>query len=216
MVLYGFWRSTASWRVRIALGLKGVQYEYRPVDLRTRGGAQHSEAYRAKNPMRQVPLLEAPEDAGRTVRIAQSLAIIEYLEERYPDPPLLPRGRVERAHVRQVAEAINSGIQPLGNTSVQLYVRDVLGADEAKWNRHWVTLGLGAVEEMIRPTAGRFAFGDAPTMADVCIVPQLHFAGRFGVDVAAYPTIDRVARECASLEAFARAHADRQVDAPRS
>src|SRR5882757_2136348 len=121
MILYGFWRSSATWRVRLVLGLKDLAYEYRAVNLIENGGEQNRPAYAELNPMRQVPLLEIQEDDGRTVRIAQSLAIAEYLEERFPLPPLLPVGRVDRARVRQIAEAINSGIQPLANTSVRLH-----------------------------------------------------------------------------------------------
>ncbi len=157
-----------------------------------------------------MPLLELAEDDGKVVRLAQSLAIAEYLEERWPSPPLLPRDRVERARVRQLAETVNSGIQPLANTSVRNYVHDVLGKDDAVWCRHWLARGLGALE------AGRFAFGDAPTLADVCIVPQLFHARRFGVELGPFPTLLQIDRTCESIDAFAKAHALRQPDAPAS
>jgi maleylpyruvate isomerase len=214
MILYGFWRSSASWRVRILLGLKHLTYEYRPVNLLANGGEQMRPEYAALNPMRQVPLLETREDNGRIVRIAQSLAIAEYLEERFPDPPLFPRERVARAQVRQIAEAINSGIQPLGNTSIRRYVKEVLGGDDDAWSRHWVTIGLSSVETTVSTTAGAFAVGESPTLADACIVPQLFHARRFDVDVERYPTLLRIERSCESIDAFARAHAHRQSDAP--
>ena len=126
----------------------------------------------------------------------------------------MPKGRAERAAVLQVAETINSGIQPLANTAVRNFVHDVLGTDDAAWCRHWISRGLSAVEAMVRPTAGRFAFGDAPTLADACIVPQLFHARRFGVDTQALPTLLAIDEHCATLDAFAAAHAERQPDAP--
>jgi maleylpyruvate isomerase len=213
MILYGFWRSTATWRVRIALELKGLTYEVRPVHLRRPGGGdQHRPEYQALNPMEQVPLLELAEDGGRTARLTQSLAILEYLEERWPDPPLLPASREMRARVRQIAEMINSGIQPLQNTGVQEHVKE-LGLDDAAWVRRWVAKGMAALEAVVAGTAGRYAVGDTVTIADACIVPQMAFSKRFGFDLAAYPTLSRVAEACAVLGAFERAHADRQPDA---
>jgi maleylpyruvate isomerase len=214
-ILYGFWRSSATWRVRILLGLKDLPYEYRPVNLLKDGGEQNRPEYAALNPMRQVPLLVMREDDGQPVRIAQSLAIAEYVEERFPEPPILPRERIARARVRQIAETINSGIQPLANTSVRNHVRDVLGADADAWCHHWLSRGLSAVEAMVTPVAGRFAVGDAPTLADVCIVPQLFHARRFGVDVAAYPTLAKVERACESRGLNAVKSGSRQVDAPK-
>ncbi len=212
MILYGFWRSSATWRVRIALGLKGCSYEYRPINLLA--GEQNRAEYRSKNPMGQVPLLEIAEEDGRTVRIVQSLVIAEYLEERFPNPSLLPSDRVARAQVRQVAETINSGIQPLVNTSVRGFVREQLGADEDVWCAHWIRRGLVAVEEMVRATSAGFAFGDAPTLADVCIVPQLYNARRFGVDLGCCPTLTAVERACQALDAFSLTRPEDQLDAP--
>jgi maleylpyruvate isomerase len=213
LVLHGFWRSSATWRVRIALAWKGLDYELRVVDLASAdGGAQHRPEYRALNPMEQVPLLEDAADGG--LRVAQSLAMLEYLEERWPEPPLLPRTPRERALARQVAEMINAGIQPLQNTGVQAHLRD-LGVDEVAWVRHWVARGLRAVEAVVGRTAGRYCVGDQVTFADLCVVPELEFARRFDLDLAPYPTLRRVAEACAELDAFQRAHARRQPDAPQ-
>jgi maleylpyruvate isomerase len=210
--LYGFWRSTATWRVRIGLALKGLEHAYRPIHLAKDGGQQNSDEYRALNPMRQVPLLEL-EQGGRTARIAQSIAILEYLEERFPEPRLLPEDPLLRARARQLAEMINSGIQPLQNTSVQRYVRDELRADEKAWTRHWVGRGLAAVEAILAETAGRFSIGDSVSLPDLFVVPEMAFARRFGLPLDAYPTLVRVDAACSELPAFQRAHADRQPDA---
>src|SRR6266545_4024037 len=212
MILYGFWRSSATWRARIALGLKGCSYQYRPINLAA--GEQDLDHYRAKNPMGQVPLLELTEQDGRTVRIAQSLVIAEYLDERFAGTPLLPSDRVGRAQVRQLAETINSGIQPLANTSVRAFVRENLGGDDNAWCAHWIARGLEAVESMVRATSGRFAFGDAPTLADICIVPQLYHARRFGVDLRRFPTLTAIERACQSLDPFSLTRPEFQIDAP--
>ncbi len=212
MKLHGFWRSTATWRVRIALAHKGLAYEYQPVNLRLGPGEQHAEQFRAVNPMRQVPVLEV-EDGGQTFCLTQSLAIVEYLEDRWPAPPLLPEGRVARARARQIAEMFNSGIQPLQNTSVQLHVEGVLHANASAWIRHFVPRGIQAVEATLRETAGRFAVGDAVSIADLCIVPQLHFMRRLALDLTPYPTLVRIDAACADLPAFQHAHAGRQPDA---
>jgi maleylpyruvate isomerase len=212
--LYGFWRSTATWRVRIALEYKGIAYDYEPIDLRKGAEEQHSEEYRSKNPMRQVPLIELDGGAGG-LRIAQSLAIIEYLEERFPEPRLLPIDPLLRARARQLAEMTNSGIQPLQNTSVQAFVKDELNADEEAWTQHWVRRGLSALEVVTAETAGRFSIGDSLSLPDIVLVPELSFARRFSIPLDPYPTLTRIEAACADLPAFARAHADRQPDAPR-
>ncbi|HEU4405123.1 MAG TPA: maleylacetoacetate isomerase [Polyangiaceae bacterium] len=212
MRLYGFWRSTATWRVRIALAHKGLAYEYRPVHLRRDGGEQNRDEFLALNPMRQVPVLEF-EHEGQRVRLTQSIAILELLEELYPSPPLLPASALGRARARELAELVVSGIQPLQNTAVQRWVREALGADEAAWARHWVEKGLGALERRAAESAGRFLVGDALSFADLCLVPQLYFARRFAVDLAPYPTLTRVEAACAALPAFQQAHALAQPDA---
>lgn len=210
--LYGFWRSTATWRVRIALEYKGIGYDYEPIDLSKGVEKQLSDEYRAKNPMRQVPLVEI---AGGGLRIAQSLAIIEYLEESFPEPRLLPQEPLFRARARQLAEMINSGIQPLQNTSVQAYVKDELKSDEKAWTRHWVARGLAALETVTTETAGTFSIGDSLSLPDILLVPELSFARRFSIPLDAYPTLTRIEAACADLPAFARAHADRQPDAKK-
>jgi maleylpyruvate isomerase len=212
--LYGFWRSSATWRVRIGLCYKGLDYDVQPVDLRKNGGEQHSEAYRALNPMRQVPLLEF-EEGGRTHRLTQSLAILEYLEERYPEPRLLPAEPFLRVQARRLAEIVNAGIQPYQNTGTQQYVRATLERDVDAWIRHWIPLGLTALEAAAAESAGRFAVGDAVSIADACLVPQLWAARNFGLDLAPYPTLTRIDAACAELPAFQRAHAEQQPDAPR-
>jgi maleylpyruvate isomerase len=199
--------------VRIGLSHKGLSYAYQPIDLRKNGGEQHSEGYRALNPMRQVPLLEF-EEGGRTVRLTQSLAILEYLEERYPEPRLLPSEPLLRAQARRLAEIVNSGIQPLQNTSVVQWVHEALEGDEQAWTRHWVSRGLDALEAATAESAGRFAVGDAVSFGDVCIVPELAFARRCSIDLAPYPTLTRIEAACEALPAFQRAHAARQPDAP--
>ncbi len=210
--LYGTWRSSATWRVRIALAQKGLDWAYTPIHLKNGGGQQFTEAYDRINPMHQVPVLEV-EDGGETLRLAQSLVIVDYLDERFPQKPMLPQGRGARAKARQIAEMINSGIQPLQNTIVQNYVRDTLKADDAAWVQHWVSRGLEAVERVLVTTAGTYAVGDDVTVADACIVPELYFARRFNIDLAAFPTLVRVDAACAALPAFEKAHARAQLDA---
>lgn len=208
MILHGFWRSTATWRVRIALAYKQIEYTYVPVDVIA--GDQHAPAYREQNPMAQVPLLVL--DGGE--RLAQSVAILEYLEETHPDPPLLPTGAVARARVRQVTELINAGIQPLQNTAVRLHIEG-LGLDAVAWNQRFVGRGLAALEATVRPLAGRYCVGDELSFADLALVPQLYFARRFGLPLDELPTLLRIEANCARLACFAAAHAERQPDAPR-
>ncbi|HUB06299.1 MAG TPA: maleylacetoacetate isomerase [Myxococcales bacterium] len=212
MTLYGFWRSSATWRVRIALAHKGLRFDYVPVNLGT--GEHHRPEFHAKNPMGSVPVLEL-DVGGRPRRLAESLAILELLEELHPEPPLLPKDSFLRARARQIALVAASGIQPLQNTSVRLYVEQTMHADAAAWIRHWNVRGLDALEKLVGETAGRFAVGDAPSFADACLVPQLYFASqRAGVDLAPYPTLRAIDAACARLPAFAAAHAKNQPDTP--
>jgi maleylacetoacetate isomerase len=203
--LFDYFRSSASYRVRIALGLKGIAHERVAVNLL--GGAQSDEAYRALNPQGLVPAIEID---GR--RLTQSLAIIDYLDETRPEPVLLPADPGDRAHVRAMALVIACDVHPLGNLRVLKYLSGPLGQpQEARdaWYRHWVGEGLAALEEMARPDAGRFLFGDAPGLADICLVPQMFNARRFEIDLGAFPTLVRADAAAAALDAFAAAHPDR-------
>jgi maleylpyruvate isomerase len=215
VIFYDFWRSSSAWRVRIALNLKQISVERRAVNLsREGGGAQHDAEYRALNPFSEVPVLVV-EDAGGAPRvIAQSMAIIAYLEERFPSPPLLPADPWLRARARQLAEMVNAGIQPFQNLAVQQHLRAIGVAEPADFARHFNARGLAALEALAGETAGRFLIGDAPTLADVYLVPQLYGGRRFGVDLAAFPTLLRVEAACAALPAFAAARPEAQPDAP--
>jgi maleylpyruvate isomerase len=215
--LYSYWRSSASWRVRIALAYKGIDYQYQAVHLMRDGGEQYAPDYKTVNPMSQVPVLELDSDpaapGSSPRRIAQSIAILEYLEERYPTPPLLPKDPWQRARVRQLAELVNSGMQPFQNVPVLRHVKETLKADEQAWVRHFVGRGLQALERTAAETAGKFLVGDQPTFADVCLVPQLYGARRYGVDLTETPILVRVEAACNALAAFSGAHADLQPDA---
>jgi maleylpyruvate isomerase len=208
MKLYGYWRSSATWRVRIALHSKGIAFEYVVLSLVRDGGEHRQESHLARNPIGQIPVLEL--DDGR--HLAQSLAIIEYLDETAPARPLLPADPWLRGRARMIAEMVNSGIQPLQNVSTLREVK-ALGGDEREWSQLFIGRGLEAAEKAIGPTVGRYCVGDAVTLADVCLVPQLYNARRFGVDVAPYPRLLTVEAACAELPAFHAAHPDQQIDA---
>ncbi len=210
MILYGYWRSSAAYRVRIGLALKGVAWRSVPVDLG--GGTQSGAEFLAVNPQGLVPAL----DDGGTV-LAQSLAILEYLEETHPQPPLLPAAAAERAHVRRLAAMVACDVHPLGNQRVLRYLRTRLGAgDEAvtAWVHHWIGEGFRSLEAMLAARSGRFCHGDTPTLADVCLVPQMYNARRFGLDLAPYPTLVRLDAACVALADFAAAAPERQADYP--
>ena len=205
-ILYDYWRSSAAYRVRIALNLKGVDYESRQVDLRE--DAQKSDEYRALNPQGLVPMLEID---GH--RLTQSLAIINYLDLRYPNQPLIPALAGDRAHVVAMAMTVACDIHPLNNLRVLKYLKNELGHSQEEvdaWYVHWISEGLPALETMARPQAGKFLFGDAPTGADVCLIPQLYNARRFNVPLDDYPTLLRADENANKIEAFAAAHPDRQ------
>jgi maleylacetoacetate isomerase len=209
-ILHDYYRSSAAYRVRIALNLKGVAYESRPVNLAE--GAQKSAEYRAINPQGFVPMLEID-----GLKLTQSLSIIMYLASRYPEPPLLPADAGEAAHVRGMALAIACDIHPLNNLRVLKYLKGELGQEQDAvdaWYRHWIAEGLGPLEAVAAPRAGAFLFGDAPTIADICLVPQLYNARRFNVPLDPYPTLLRADASANALEAFAAAHPDRQKDKP--
>lgn len=206
--LFDYHRSSASYRVRIALNLKGIDHERVPVNLLE--NAQREEAYRMFNPQGFVPMLEAD-----GIRLTQSLAIIDFLDSRWPEPALLPAGSAERAHVLALALTVACDIHPLNNLRVLKYLSGPLDQpQEARdaWYRHWVAEGLAALEALARPRAGLFAFGDSPSLADICLVPQLYNARRFGVPLDDYPTLVAADATANSLEAFAMAHPDRCQD----
>ena len=210
LVLHNYWRSSASQRVRIGLGLKELAYEYVVVNIVKRD--QHADDYRARNPMAQVPTLEITEDNGSSHAITQSLPILEYLDERFPEPSLLPSDPYLRARARGIAESINSGIQPFHNLSITRRLK-ALGVDDAAWTRDLVGAGLAGVTKMVGATAGAFCVGDSPTIADCCLIPQLASARRFGVDVSPFPLLLEIEQRCLALPAFAAAAPDRQPDA---
>lgn len=211
MILHGYWRSGTSYRVRIALNLKGVVYEQAPVNLLA--GDQRGERYRALNPQGLVPALEV--DGALLI---QSPAILEWLEERYPAPPLLPAGATDRATVRAMAALVACDIHPLGNLRVLSALRDEFGADDAavkRWAARWIADGFAALEPIIARHGNGLAWGNAPTLADCCLVPQVYSAERFGVDLAPYPHLVTAAERARALPAIAAAHPDCQPDAPR-
>ncbi|MDG3066300.1 maleylacetoacetate isomerase [Thauera mechernichensis] len=213
MRLYTYFRSSAAYRVRIALGLKGLAYDAVPVHL-VRGGGEHRQpAYLQLNPAGLVPALE---DGGEV--LGQSLAIIEYLEEVHPRPPLLPQAPLDRARVRAIALTIACDIHPINNLRVLQYLGEVLGAADSQktdWYRHWVLAGLGAVEALLAGDrrTGDFCHGDVPGLADCCLVPQVFNARRFGCDLSAMPNIVRIAANCETIEAFRLAAPGNQPDA---
>ncbi|MDQ6619922.1 MAG: maleylacetoacetate isomerase [Pseudomonadota bacterium] len=212
MKLYDFFRSSAAYRVRIALALKGLTAERAFVHLRN--GAQRSDEYLAINPYGLVPALQT--DAGAV--LTQSIAIIEWLDETYRDPPLLPGDSESRARVRAVALAIACDIHPLNNLRVLQYLTGTLGLADAQrdeWYRHWVDVGFEGLERQLSdsPATGRFCHGEHPTLADICLVPQLANARRLKVDLAPYPTLARIGSTCATHPAFVAAAPENQQDA---
>jgi len=212
MKLYNFFRSGTSHRLRIALNLKGIEYDYVPVDLRTE---EHLGAsFKAVNPQQLVPALVTGD-----LTLIQSPAIIEWLEERYPTPPLLPAGPNERARVRAMAAIVGCDIHPINNRRVLEYLRKTLSCSEdavLAWCATWITAGFDALEALLAADErrGAFCFGDAPTLADVYLVPQVESARRFNVDLRPYPNIVAIDRACGELDAFRRAAPAVQPDAP--
>jgi maleylpyruvate isomerase len=214
--LYSFWRSSAAFRVRIALNLKGLDYGVIPVHLVKGGGEQSSPDYANKNPNRLVPLY-----TDGTHNIHQSLAIIEYLEEIQPNPSLLPKTPIDRAWVRAVAMDIAIDIHPMNNVRVLRYLIKNLGVSaDAKegWSQHWMTLGLTSLEKQLRsdPRVGRFAYGDQPGFIDICLAPQIFNALSAKLDMKAYPTLMKIFYECMKLPAFIDASWEKQIDAEGS
>ena len=214
--LYSFWRSSAAYRVRITLNLKGMDCEIIPIHLSKNGGEQMGEVYSSKNPNRLVPLFE---DGQKSIH--QSLAIIEYLEEVQPEPALLPKLAIDRAWVRSIAMDVTSDIHPINNVRVLRYLIKKLGINnEAKdeWYQHWVKVGLESIEKQLSNDSrvGRFAYGDQPGLIDICLVPQLFNALSAKVDMEPYPTLMRIFHECMKLPAFIDASWENQTDAEGS
>ena len=212
--LYSYWRSSAAYRVRIGLNLKGLPYETVPVHLVRDGGEQHADDYRELNPQELVPVLKHGE---RVLR--QSLAILEYLDETWPQPALMPVPTRDRQRVRAIAQTIACEIHPLNNLRVLQYFTNTWNVpqpEREEWIRHWVVDGFTALEKMLdgHPSTGEFCDGELPTVADCCLVPQVYNARRFGVDIEQFPTIARIERTCLALPAFEAARPENQPDAP--
>lgn len=215
MKLYSYFRSSAAFRVRIALNLKGLPYEVVPVHLLKQGGEQLTPAYRALNPAALVPALIEDESSQA---LTQSLAIIDYLEEKYPLPALLPTDLINRAWVRSIALSIACDIHPLNNLRVLRYLvqeMKLTEEDKNRWYRHWCEQGLASIETILSQDArvGRYCYGDSPTLADCCLVPQIANAERMQCDLSAMPTIMRIHAQCMQLEAFINASPAQQPDA---
>ncbi|AQA19302.1 maleylacetoacetate isomerase [Halioglobus japonicus] len=213
MKLYSYYRSSASYRLRIALKLKGIAYDYHAVNLLQ--AEQRCDAYLAINPLGLVPTLILDDGA----RLTQSSAIIEYLEETHPEPALLPENPLARARVRSLVNAVACEIQPLCNSGVTEHLKKVMGVSDAgigEWYERWMPRGFVAVEEMLETASTAFATGDAPGMADIFLVPQVYNARRFNLDMAPYPNITRVVDACNELPAFIEAAPEQQPDAPSS
>lgn len=214
LTLYGYWRSSAAYRVRIALNLKQLDYAARPVHLVREGGEQHASAYQALNPQELVPTLVHGERV-----LHQSLAIIEYLEENWPEPALLPGDPAGRAQARALAQVIACDIHPLGNLRVLQYLeRECHVPQDGRdaWSRHWIERGFTALEAMLAGggARSRYCCGDTPGLADACLVPQAYNARRWGLDMQAWPTLAAIDAACRELDAFRRAAPEVQHDAP--
>ncbi|TNE52187.1 MAG: maleylacetoacetate isomerase [Deltaproteobacteria bacterium] len=216
--LYSYFRSSCSYRVRIALGLKGLEYEYVPVHLLQDGGQQFSDSYLQRNPVAEVPTLEVLNEAGDVVAtVSQSVAIMEYLEECYPEPALLPSEPADRAKVRQLVEVVNSSIQPIQNLKVMKKLMaqfDVERPVAVEWAAYWIELGFKGLEKLLVQTAGTYSFGDQLTLADAALVPQEYNARRFKIDMEQFPTIARVCEAAKALPAFQNAAPESQPDTP--
>ena len=211
MTLYGYWRSSATYRVRIAMALKGLSYETKSVNLLK--GGQKDDAFGQVNPQKLLPALVL--ETGET--LSQSMAILEYLETVYPDAPLLPQDPIEAANVRSFSLAIAADIHPIQNISVFAYLKAEYGASQDQtqaWAKHWMQSRFPALEQVASKSAGQFLFGDKPGLAECCLIPQLYNARRFDVDLDLFPSLLKIDARCAELDAFKAAHPDRQPDAP--
>ena len=214
--LFGYFRSSSAFRVRIALALKNIEVEHIPVNLMPGVDGQLCDSYKALNPQQRVPLWVDDE-----ATIAQSTAILEYLEEKYPTPALLPQNLVDRAYVRQLSSLVAADIQPLNNLSVLKYLKETLKLDEAgvsKWYHHWIDKGFSAYEAYLTSAGkmGQFSFGDSPSMADVYLLPQIWNARRFNTPLEAYPSILKIEKNALAHPAFVAALPENQSDAPKT
>lgn len=214
MILYSYFRSSAAYRVRIGLNLKGLDYQIRPVHLLKDGGQQHQPDYVQVNPVQLLPALD---DDG--LIITQSLAILEYLDERYPELPLLPKALADRAWARSMAQTVACDIHPLNNLRVLQYLKNDLHVQEDarnQWYRHWVSVGLEGLEALVLRHGKKgqaFIFGDLPSIAEICLIPQMFNARRFDIDLTAFPRLLAIEEKCLELSAFQEAAPDRQPDA---
>lgn len=215
LTLHGYWRSSCSWRVRIALAHKGLAYKNVAVNLAPSVSAQWTPEFAAKNPMNQVPVLEFHGGSLDGKRLTQSLAIIELMEHLVARAPLLPSDAWQRAKARQLAEIVNAGTQPNQNLNLLTKLKS-LGGDSDAWAREAIGRGLAALERESKETAGKYLVGDSVTIADVCLVPQIYNARRFEVPLDGYPTLTKIEASLVRLEAFAVSHPDKQADAPKS
>src|SRR5690554_570485 len=221
MKLFSYWRSSSSWRVRIALDIKGIAYGNEAVHLVENGGEPHRASYRARDPMAQLRRLGiqgAQASRGAPRYLGQSMALLEYVEETHPTPALLPTDPFLRARARELAEIVNSGIHPLQNLHLMQRLKasfqvDGAPVDARKWCAPFIADGLKAFELLSAESAGRFSVGDAPSFADLCLVPQLYNARRFSVDLSAYPLLLEIERNCLAMDAFKSSHPDAQPDA---
>eukprot|EP00105_Crassostrea_gigas_P004139 XP_011417259.1 PREDICTED: maleylacetoacetate isomerase-like isoform X2 [Crassostrea gigas] len=209
-VLYSYFRSSCAWRVRIALNIKGIEYEYKAVNLIKDGGMQRKEEYIAVNPMQMVPAFVVD---GAT--LTQSIPIMEYLEEKYPSPAILPKDSLQKAKVREICEIIASGIQPIQNLVVLQKVQKLSNEEEkAEWAKFWINKGFIALEKLLEKCSGQYCVGDTVTMADMCLVPQVGNAKRFKVDMSPFPLISKINDELEKLEEFQKASPFKQPDCP--
>lgn len=211
MKLYSYFRSSAAYRVRIALNLKGLPAEIVPVHLVKNGGEQHSAEYRQLNASELVPTL-----IDDTFALSQSLSILEYLDEKYPEPALLPKQIQQRALIRAFSQNIACDIHPLNNLRVLQYLQNVFALSEGEkstWYKHWIELGMRSLEVQLTESNGQFCFGEQATFADCCLIPQVYNAKRFNIDVSAFPKIESIYQHCMTLDAFQQAAPEAQIDA---
>ncbi len=211
MKLYSYFRSSAAYRVRIALNLKGLPAEIVPVHLVKNGGEQHSAEYCQLNASELVPTL-----IDDTFALSQSLSILEYLDEKYPEPALLPKQIQQRALIRAFSQNIACDIHPLNNLRVLQYLQNVFALSEGEkstWYKHWIELGMRSLEAQLTESNGQFCFGEQATFADCCLIPQVYNAKRFNIDVSAFPKIESIYQHCMTLDAFQQAAPEAQIDA---